>query len=166
MAWPASERSWGTRDTMDDNRDLKLGKVGDWLEQCAPAPPNPGRMARVRQAVQAELRRYAWRRRVSQMMPGLAAAAGLMLTVWIWGPGATLDRTAAMGEDSARSFAQALEAGTWIEEPTVGLLPRLVEEVENMEADAALDDGRPIVERWLIETEEMLAEGSLPRSIL
>lgn len=151
---------------MDDQRDLKLGKVGDWLEQCPPAPPDPGLMARVRRTVQAELRRYAWRRRASQMMPGLAAAAGLMLTVWIWGLGATLDQTATMGEDSARSFAQALETGTWIKEPTVELLPSLVEEVENMEAEAARDDGRPIVERWLIETEEMLAKGSLPRSIL
>ncbi len=158
---------------MDDQRDLNLGKVGDWLEQCPPAPPDPGLMARVRRTVQAELRRYAWRRRVSRIMPGLAtaAAAGLLLTGWIWGPGVTLDQTAAMGEDSAQSFAQALETGTWIDEPTVELLPRLVEEVESMEAEAAvrdavLDDGKPIVERWLIETEEMLAEGSLPRSIL
>ncbi len=156
---------------MDDQRDLTLGTVGDWLEQCPPAPPDPGRMARVRRTVQAELRRYAWRRRVSQIMPGLATAAGLLLTVWIWVPGATVDQAAAMGEDSARSFAQALETGTWIEEPTIELLPSLVEEVESMEAeaairDAALDDGEPIVERWLIETEEMLAKASLPRSIL
>lgn len=156
---------------MDEHRDLNLGKVGDCLEQCPPAPPDAGVMARVRRTVHAELRRYAWRRRVSQVMPGLATAAGLLLIVWILGPGVTLDQPAAMGEDSAQSFVQALETGIWIEEPTVALLPRLVEEVESMEAeaavrDAALDDDRPIVERWLIETEEMLAEGSLPRSIL